>query len=157
MSEPAGPRNPNKAEQAALLLAQGHSLAASARLVGAGERTVKRWNKNPKFRARVDEHRRALVDATVGRLVESSTNAVNVLAELMESADSDSTRLGAAKAILDKLPGMADQQKLLGLDETDKVLTAEQVVSLLSKVSAELPPEAREPFLSRLEMLVNEF
>ncbi len=143
-AEPAGPRNPNKAEQAALLLAQGHSVAASARIVGAGERTLKRWNNSPRFRARVEEHRRALVDATVGRLVESSTNAVNVLVELMGSADSDSTRLGAAKAILGHLPDTK---------ATVKTMTVEQFISLLDQASADLPPEARMQFLSRLEML----
>ncbi|CAN5812366.1 hypothetical protein BH23PLA1_BH23PLA1_24870 [soil metagenome] len=108
----ANPRNPSKAEQAALLLAQGHSIAATGRLVGAGERTVKRWNQSPRFRARVDDHRRGLVDATVGRLVLSSTKAVNVIVELMGSADSDSTRLAAAKAILDKLPALHEYAAL---------------------------------------------
>ena len=50
---------------AAVALAGGKSVVAAAGSVGVNEQTVRRWNKNPKFRARVncaargdDRHRR---------------------------------------------------------------------------------------------------
>ena len=103
--KPPEPRNPSKADLLALAVASGEPLGRAAQRLGIGERTAKGWNRNPKFRTRVEELRSALVSEAVGKLSSEATRAVGVLGEIMRSRkSSDMARLSAARAILDKLP-----------------------------------------------------
>ena len=53
------------------------------------------------FRQRVAEKRVELIDTLRGRLLEAAPQAVATLRELSASGESDSVRLGAARAVLD--------------------------------------------------------
>lgn len=100
---PPEPREPGRAAQAAVMLAQGASVRSTAAKVGVSERTVHRWRTNPKFRARVEELRTEMTDQVVGGLVSASRAAVAELHRLMTQSGNDTVRLGAARCILDKL------------------------------------------------------
>lgn len=106
------PRSPGKAAQAALALAQGKSMREAAQAVGVNEKTVRRWARGAKFRARVEALRAELTDQTLNRLAVCSSAAVAELARLMTSSANDSVRLGAARAILDKFPIMSEYFQL---------------------------------------------
>ena len=97
------PRSPGKAAQAALALAQGQSMRETAKALKVDEKTVRRWAKGPKFQARVEELRGELTAQTLNRLATCSAAAVAELARLMTTSANDSVRLGAARAVLDKL------------------------------------------------------
>ncbi len=107
------PRNPGKAALAALALASGQSIRGTATAVGLNERTVRRWARAPTFKAKVERLRAEMTDQALGRLVGLAAGAAGVLGKLMLEADSDATRLAAAKAILDKLPIMSEYFDLL--------------------------------------------
>ncbi len=81
-------------------VAAGATKQEAAQLIGVGERTVYRRLDDPDFRRRVDQARAELVSRTVGKLADASTAAVTTLCALLE-ADSESIRLGAARAILE--------------------------------------------------------
>lgn len=106
------PRSPGKAALAALAIAQGSTMKAIAARLGLSERTIRRWAKTAAFKARVEALRSEYTDATLGRLADASSAAVGVLIDLMAEADTDSTRLAAAKAILDKLPIISEYADL---------------------------------------------
>jgi hypothetical protein len=84
----------------AAVLAAGATKQDAARLVGVGERTIYRRLEDPRFRRRVDDARAELVNRAVGSLADASAAAVATLRALL-SADSESVRLGACRAILD--------------------------------------------------------
>lgn len=101
------PRQPGKAAQAAVMLARGETMRATAAAIGVHERTVRRWAATPKFRGRVEEHRSAMISEAVGKLSVESAEAVAVLGRILRSKKaSDMAKLSAARAILEKLPMM---------------------------------------------------
>lgn len=101
-----GPRNPQMAAVLALAVASGESVRSAASRLGIPGRTAKRWAASEAFKAKVQEHRASFTDQALGRLTALAVGAVDVMGELMKEADSDSTRLAAAKAVLDKLPSL---------------------------------------------------
>ena len=102
------PRDPGKGATAALMLATGQGIRATARALGLSERTVRRWSKAPSFRARVDQLRAEMHAEAVGKLASLAGRSVDVLAELMKASDSPTIRLTAARAVLDKLTMMSE-------------------------------------------------
>jgi len=89
-----------KDERLAVELARGASRAEAGRLAGVAERTVYHRLADPAFKARVGELQALLIGEAVGRLVAAAGSAVDQLAELMKTADSDAARVSAARAIL---------------------------------------------------------
>jgi hypothetical protein len=57
-------------DRVATALAAGRTKAAAARECGVGKVTIWRWLKDPAFRERVAEIRRALLDRAIGRLAD---------------------------------------------------------------------------------------
>jgi hypothetical protein len=87
-------------ELAALALAGGKSSKAAAEEAGCAERTIRYWQGDPLFAARVAELRTRIFDQTVGVLASMSTLALVTLGQLLKGK-SETVRLGAARAILD--------------------------------------------------------
>jgi len=83
------------------LLAAGSTYAEAAAAAGVSERTIKRRMTDGRFRNDVAAVRADMVRRTSGALTDASVMAVGTLIALLDVAVPPSTRLGAAKAILD--------------------------------------------------------
>ena len=71
--------------------------------MGEGERcdrmTTSRWAKDPLVRKAVESYRRRTIDEAVGKMTQYTTNAAEIIMRIAEEAESDSTRLRAARSI----------------------------------------------------------
>jgi hypothetical protein len=95
----------------ALALARGATRQEAARVAGLSERTVYVRLGDPKFRLRVAEFRRAMIDGAIGKLATIAEKAADVLGQLLEE-ESPSTRLRSAQAILDQLTRLREHVEL---------------------------------------------
>jgi hypothetical protein len=95
----------------ALALARGATRQEAARVAGLSERTVYVRLGDPKFRLRVAEFRRAMIDGAIGKLATIADKAADVLGRLLEE-ESPSTRLRSAQAILDQLTRLREHVEL---------------------------------------------
>ncbi len=103
-----GPRNPGRARLLVFGVASGETVSAAAKTLGIPRRTARRWAADPKFKAAVESIRTQALDAAIGRLTAGAMGAVDALVELAKAADTDATRVSAAKAILSQLPAMIE-------------------------------------------------
>jgi hypothetical protein len=89
--------------EAALIaaLSAGAGIAKAAQHAGVSERTVYRRLADAGFRARVDRARAEVVEQVVSRLVAVGALATKTLKKLLRESESESIRLGAARAALD--------------------------------------------------------
>ncbi len=83
-----------------LAIAAGLSTRQAAEQAGVAETTVYRRLHDPDFQRQVTEAKAATLQQTADRLSAASLKAVSTLLALL-SARSESTRLGAARAILE--------------------------------------------------------
>jgi hypothetical protein len=83
-----------------MILAAGTTLRVACRKDNVGETTVKRWLKDPLFLRRVTELRSEMTNRALGRLCDGMAFAADALRKLL-SAESESVRLGAARAVLE--------------------------------------------------------
>jgi hypothetical protein len=90
----------NADEALALALATGQTLRDAAAATGIGERTATRRMADPAFRRRIGELRGNMVGRALGRMAEGMAEAADKLRELL-TAESESVRLGAARALLE--------------------------------------------------------
>jgi hypothetical protein len=91
-----------KQERLALLLASGKGIKAAASEIEVGERTAHTWLDDICFRNLISDLRSRLLDAAVGRLVESTNDAVSTLVDLL-SSERETVRLRAALGIVDSM------------------------------------------------------
>ncbi len=89
-----------KQQRAALLLASGRPVRATAKAVKAGERTVYDWLDKPEFCSYVARVRGDIFERSVGRLARSAARATAALDKLLADP-SPAIRLRAAVAVLD--------------------------------------------------------
>jgi hypothetical protein len=94
--------NGRRKGEAALLvaLASGMTVRDAAVAAGIGERTATRRVTDPGFRRQVAQLRANMVQRALGRLADASVQAVDTLRALL-SAEADTVKLGAARAILE--------------------------------------------------------
>jgi hypothetical protein len=90
----------NADEPLALALATGQTLRDAAAATGIGERTATRRMADPAFRRRIGELRGDMVGRALGRMADGMAEAADKLRELL-TAESESVRLGAARALLE--------------------------------------------------------
>jgi hypothetical protein len=84
----------------ALAVAHGHSIAAWADTNQVPQSTAFRWARGPKFRAHVAKTRQSVLDQAVGVMTRNATAAAERIVQLGETAESDSVKLRALRAIL---------------------------------------------------------
>jgi hypothetical protein len=111
----AGNGRRNADETLALGLAAGQTLTDAAGKAGVSERTARRRQDDPAFRARVVELRRTMLQQSLGRMADGMTEAADVLRGLLK-ASSESVRLGACRAMLElgvKLRDTIDHEERL--------------------------------------------
>jgi hypothetical protein len=106
----------------AISLAEGLSVAESARRAGVSARTIRRRLAQPAYIAEVARLRTQVLDGALGQLIAASARAVETLVSLLGAA-SEATRLGAAKGLLQ----MALELRELGEVE-GRVQSLEQVL-----------------------------
>jgi HEAT repeat protein len=110
----------NADEALALALATGQTLRAAAEATGIGERTATRRWADPAFRHRVAELRGEMVQRALGCMADGMGEAADKLRQLL-TAESESVRLGAARALLElgvKLRESVElEQRLLVLEQ----------------------------------------
>jgi hypothetical protein len=110
---------------AALALASGQTIAATALACGVSERSVRVWLKDAAFVRRVEALRAELFAAAVGKLTALSGRAVDTLGRLLR-AKSDMARLGAARAILEAGPRLRGQlERVVMTREPDRLVRGE--------------------------------
>jgi hypothetical protein len=85
-----------------------------------GERTAHRWLEDPRFRVHISELRGRMLDATLGRLTDSATKAVDKLVDLLDNGK-DSVQVRAALGILN---AMMQLREHLELDQRISALEA---------------------------------
>ncbi len=89
----------NRKNKLVAAIAAGKPIAVWARENKVSRRTAYRWAKDPKAKAAVDARRRKAFDRSVGVLSERLARAATAIADLGETADSESVRLSANKAV----------------------------------------------------------
>jgi hypothetical protein len=81
------------------MLASGATTKEAAEAAGISERTARRRLQEPDFLQLVGEARAGLIDRASSTLASGMVEAANTLKELLK-ANSERTRLGAAKALI---------------------------------------------------------
>jgi hypothetical protein len=99
-------------EAMALALASGSSIKAASQSVGVSVRQGYRIASSHKMRSRVGELRSQITNEAVGRLTQGATKAADTLVELLGEANEPSTRLNAAKSILNALQPITQLNEL---------------------------------------------
>jgi hypothetical protein len=97
----AGPGKKNFDDALVLNLAAGLRVPDAAKKARCSERTARRRLADPEFRSKVETTRASMVQDAVGRLAASGRLAVKTLRQLAKSGETDTVRLGAAKALVD--------------------------------------------------------
>ena len=109
-------------EAAALALATGYSEDEAAKKTGTASQIIKTWLRTDSmFIHRIREIRGEISQRVVASLTDKMLTAVATLDELCRDSTNDSTRLAAAKLLLDV--GMKMQQNV----EFEQLITVHQV------------------------------
>ena len=91
----------NSDDQLAVALASGSSVRQAASQAYVSERTAFRRMNDVSFRKRVDEIRRVALEEAISKLSAASSSAVDTMLDLLTSEVPPSTRLAAARAVLE--------------------------------------------------------
>jgi transposase-like protein len=97
-----GAKLPRKKQQAISALLQCMTIKEAAQTVGVGESTLFRWLNDHEFKKAYGKAKRRMVDHAITQLQRVSSEAVNVLWEIMTDPEKPpSSRVTAAKIALD--------------------------------------------------------
>jgi hypothetical protein len=107
----------NTKSHLAVAIATGESAAAWASQNGVDKRTAQRWAREPELRAAVESIRRRVIDGAVGIMIKNMKKATTQIVTLGESADSESVRLAASRAVL------SDMMTVYKFGELEKRMT----------------------------------
>jgi hypothetical protein len=97
-----GTKFARKAEQAIAALLTRPSIEDAARVAGVGEKTLRRWIQEPKFKARYLRARRESVQQAVARIQQATGAAGTTILKLMTDPNVPAAvRLRAAECVFD--------------------------------------------------------
>jgi hypothetical protein len=105
-------------EDLVLALARGITITDAAAQSGLSQRTVNRRMKDAEFRCRVQEARGDLYGRAVGLLADACRGAIGTLNTLQSSAESESVRCMAARAVLEHAVRYREHSELAARLET---------------------------------------
>jgi hypothetical protein len=88
-------------ERAIIALLAEPSIEAAAKSAEVADVTIWRWMKQPEFRSKLRDARRAVVEGAIGRLQQAATEAVSTLQRNL-TCGTPSVEVRAATAILDQ-------------------------------------------------------
>jgi hypothetical protein len=100
-------------------LVSGCHVENAAVIAGVSERTAYRRLADPEFRKQLQNARKSLRESVLAKLADAGHDAIGVLTELMHSGEEETTRLKAAKAVLDTLMAFQRNESSKS-DETQK-------------------------------------
>ena len=100
-----------KIEHLAMHMATGGSVAAFARDQGIPRRTAYAWTKDAGFQAKVADYRARIIDKLVGSLAKLGRSAVKGIGVLATTAENESVRLAACRAVLNDLINVGNFQQ----------------------------------------------
>jgi hypothetical protein len=105
-----------------IAIAAGQSVREVARQHSVAERTVRRWLCSPKAQKVISRYRSQITSTALGRLNEGLLAAADTLVDLLK-ADSEQTRLGAARTIIESVVRLREvtefEDRLRYLEERD--------------------------------------
>ena len=120
-------------------LVSGCHVENAAVIAGVSERTAYRRLADPEFRKQLENARQSLRESILAKLADAGHDAIGVLTELMHSGEEETTRLKAAKAVLDTLMAFQRNESSKS-DET-------QIPPPPGRVVLYLPDNGRNPHL----------
>lgn len=95
------------------VLLSTRSIQDASQMSGVPIRTIMRWLNEPIFKAALISAEDQVIDSTVRRLIDMSTQATDLLSSFMEDDDkNDGVRLRAAQTVLDNLLKMRELRTL---------------------------------------------
>jgi len=95
-----GAKFPRKAEQAIAALLSRPSVEDAARTTGVGEKTIRRWLREPEFRVRYLQARRESVQQAIARMQQALGAAgTTILKLMMDTNVPAAVRLRAAESV----------------------------------------------------------
>jgi hypothetical protein len=122
--DPDSRKKPRKLDEFIRALLTNPSLEDAARAVGISRTTAWRWLKNPAVIAQLHEARREAWGRALAMLQEAGPEAVQALREVLRAAESESSKVSAAKAVLElgvKVVELTDlQQRIETLEQVAK-------------------------------------
>jgi hypothetical protein len=128
----------------AAALASGRSYREAGAAAGISERTVRRRMADPGFRGKVVGLRGAEIERTRGLILREAPAAVAALSDLAAGAESESVRLGAAKAVLGlALPRVGD----FALDSISRAEFREWISEVVELSMERIPADDHEAFI----------
>jgi hypothetical protein len=116
-------------DQLLMALACGATIQAAAKQSGLAERTIYKRLKQPDFQLRLRDVQTDILKRTTGALTAAATESVRTLLELQKPGVPPSTRLGAARAVLE-----------LGIKMREIVELEVRLVELEQRVELEMAP-----------------
>ena len=99
-------------DQLAILIASGESVAAASKTIGCSTSTGYKVAAGSGFKIKVDQLRAEFVKAATGKLGKASSDAVDVIIELMKKAPDQRVRLRAATTVLDRFAKLSEHLEL---------------------------------------------
>jgi hypothetical protein len=104
-------RHPSaKIEHLAMHVASGGSVASFAKQEKIPRRTAYAWTKDAGFQAKVADYRARIIDKLVGSLAKLGRSAVKGIGVLATTAENESVRLAACRAVLNDLINVGNYQ-----------------------------------------------
>ena len=109
-------------------LIQQPSIKKAAEAANLGEATAYRWLKDPAFQRAYKAARQQIVDCSIGQIQKASSEAVEVLREILHDTDAPaSSRISATKIILElSLKGIELTDILERLDSLEQAMLTTQ-------------------------------
>jgi hypothetical protein len=129
-------------------LASGLTYDEAAKAAGLSRSTIARRMQEWEFRARVIEERERVVETVRGKLASTSPAAVEVIASLAASADSEAVRLSAAGRILDY-----SLRRRAGFDTFDVAEVGAIVRELVEASLSYIPEETHGIYLRQVSTI----
>ncbi|MCY3710974.1 MAG: hypothetical protein OXG26_18935 [Caldilineaceae bacterium] len=137
----------------ALAIAEGRTVHDASTAAGFSERTGYRRLEKQEWQDAIQEIRVLMAEQTVNFMSSNLHDTLETVKKLMDKADSDSVKLGAAKTILQMVIAQIKQLDLSRGDETPvkpekkldfRALTTEEIkqfLALMAKLQGENEPE----------------
>jgi hypothetical protein len=105
----------------AVAIAQGMSVTAWARENNVPRRTAFRWASEPNIRMSVESSRRRALDRAIGRMAKHVTWAAGGIVKLAKTAESESVRLAALRAVFSNMMAVSEfaslEQRMSQIEE----------------------------------------
>ena len=122
-----GEKISRKKQQLIGALLQYPTVREAAVVVGISESSAHRWLKEPVFRSHYKEARRHILDFSIAQVQKITTEAVQVLREILLDADAPAnSRISAIKVIMDiSIKGLEISDMLERIENLEKSVMAQ--------------------------------